>query len=39
MLPWPVAVRPVGGPGGPSVVSEAVLEGAEAPTALIAETR
>ena len=40
-LPRAVAVRPVGGSGatGSPVVAEAVSEGAEVPTPLIAETR
>ena len=38
-LPRAVAVRPVGAPGGSSVMAEAMLEGAEVPSALMADTR
>ena len=40
-VPRAVAVRPVGGSGatGSPVVAEAVVEGAEVPSSLMAETR
>ena len=38
-LPRAAAVRSFGAPGGSSVMAEAVLEGAEVPSSLMAETR